>query len=805
MALLSDGRMVIVFTGNDAVGNTGNTYARIIGVDGVPVGSDIPLATSIIGSTSDASVSALADGNFAVAWKSGSNVVMKAFDGAGVALTATPTPVTVATSASLPTMTTLADGRVLVTYYNNGPSAKIFSSDLATASAEIQLETTALDVLGDGVTNAASLTDGRFVVTWQSAVGATGTAFDIAARIFNADGTPAGAEFAVNFTTTDVQGQPNVIALADGGFLVSYASGPSNDPDLKGRFYTSAGVAGAEFAINTTTSGFQLDAEAVQLADGRVLFVWASNDSGNFDVRGRIVSADGTGASPDFVINSSTTNTQGHPDVQLLTDGRVVVTWETNESNPEFDVRMAIIDPLVFIGTSGVDVWTGGAAAERMYGDAGDDIFVGGAGDDLIYGGDGIDNLRGGDGNDILSGDAGIDLLFGDAGNDRMYGGAGNDQFNGGTGDDVMYGSVGNDVYFGSLGYGDALSFYSGTAVQVNLALGTFGGAAAGDSLGATSTSEVIEFLYGSLNGGDTLTGNSANNRIYGYGGNDTIDGGTYADTLDGGLGDDIIIGGSGNDVIYGRDGDDTITAGANNDMVLGGAGADTMDGGTGTDTLSYYYDTLGATVSLDGSVASAAGAAGDVIAVDTFENVYGSNVGNDSLTGSAVNNLMRGYIGNDILRGLAGVDRLEGGTGNDALYGGAGNDLLYGGYGDDLLVGGDGIDNIASEAGFDTIRFNALSEIGDKMVTFNVLEDQLQLAGSAFGGLAASATVATNRLETNTTGLATAAATRFIFETDSSKLWYDADGSGAAAAQLIIDFYNTTKGVFSAADIQII
>ena len=54
-----------------------------------------------------------------------------------------------------------------------------------------------------------------------------------------------------------------------------------------------------------------------------------------------------------------------------------------------------------------------------------------------------------------------------------------------------------------------------------------------------------------------------------------------------------------------------------------------------------------------------------------TFENVTGSAMGNDSLTGDARANVLMGLGGNDSLRGGAGADTLDGGPGADRLDGG--------------------------------------------------------------------------------------------------------------------------------------
>jgi serralysin len=791
-AMLSDGRMVVVYPSG-----AGTILARFIGVDGQQIGAEVVLSGAAVATAGSPSVTALADGTFAVAWESTTDIFVRAFDASGAGLGTTQ----IAGAGTQPTVTQLADGSVFVTSFSGGPDGRIYDSSVTTGGTPFALESNALLQGTDGYTSVAVLNDGRFVAVWQSA---SATDYNVSAQVYNADGTASGGEFPVNVNQTDIQGQPRVVALANGGYVVAWTSGPVTDSNLAFRMFDAAGVGGAEIAINSTTLNFQFDADVVQLQDGRLMFVWASDDAGNFDIRARVFNLDGTASGADFVINSSTASTQGMPEVKMMSDGRVMVVWESRDNGANFDIRTAIVNPNNFYGTSGVDTWIGGSLVDRLYGDAGADALSGGAGDDIIYGGDDADTLSGGLGNDYLSGDAGVDVLLGEDGNDRLFGGAGNDTLNGGVGDDLLYGGAGNDKFTGGLGT-DTITYYTGGGVEVNLLLGTFGGAALGDSLLSLSTA-AIENLNGSLNGNDTLTGNSSNNKLVGFGGADILNGGIGNDTLDGGQGNDNLTGGTGNDSISGREGADTIAAGDGNDTVAGGTGADTMDGGLGTDILSYVSDLTGATVSLDGSVTVAGSAAGDVITANSFESLYGSNVGGDTLTGSDVKNLIRGYEGNDTISGLLGDDTLEGGNGNDTLSGGDGKDRLIGGIGDDLMAGGAGIDFISSDAGLDKIRFNAITDGGDTMTIFSVADDTLQFRASTFGGgLTVATAIAASQFEANLTGLATLASTRFIFETDLKKVWFDVDGSGATAAVLMIDFSATTSGTFGVNDIQII
>jgi Ca2+-binding RTX toxin-like protein len=71
---------------------------------------------------------------------------------------------------------------------------------------------------------------------------------------------------------------------------------------------------------------------------------------------------------------------------------------------------------------------------------------------------------------------------------------------------------------------------------------------------------------------------------------------------------------------------------------------------------------------------------------------------GNNSINGTAANEVFDGREGNDTIFGWGGSDIINGGSGNDFLDGGEGRDTLDGGEGDDVLQGG-------SDNSFDIIR----------------------------------------------------------------------------------------------------
>ncbi|MBB4642631.1 cadherin domain-containing protein [Rhizorhapis suberifaciens] len=183
----------------------------------------------------------------------------------------------------------------------------------------------------------------------------------------------------------------------------------------------------------------------------------------------------------------------------------------------------------------------------------------------------------------------------------------------------------------------------------------------------------------------------------------DLILGSTGNDTLSGLTGNDALSGAAGNDTLSGGDGDDDLE---------GGAGADTLSGDAGIDTARYVRSSAAVTVNLNLTTAQSGGdAAGDILS--GIENVTGSIIGDDVLTGDANGNVLNGLDGNDTLTGNGGDDVLIGDIGNDTLDGGDGsdnmsagdgNDTASGGIGNDIIDGGAGVDIIHGDAGNDQL-----------------------------------------------------------------------------------------------------
>ncbi len=221
--------------------------------------------------------------------------------------------------------------------------------------------------------------------------------------------------------------------------------------------------------------------------------------------------------------------------------------------------------------------------------------------------------------------------------------------------------------------------------------------------------------------------------------------GGSGADYLLGNSAKNTLQGNSGNDQLNGGGGNDALIGDAGNDLLTGGAGSDRLVGGSGADRASYGSATSGLTVNLLFPASNMGDAKGDV-----FELI-------ESLTGSAFS---------DSLAGTNGPNSISGGGGNDYLRGYGGNDSLSGGSGSDGFI-------------FNT-ALNASTNV-DRITDYDVAADTIRLENAIFTALTAVGTLVAAAFRATTTGLAGDATDRIVYESDTGKLFYDANGNAVS------------------------
>jgi Ca2+-binding RTX toxin-like protein len=257
--------------------------------------------------------------------------------------------------------------------------------------------------------------------------------------------------------------------------------------------------------------------------------------------------------------------------------------------------------------------------------------------------------------------------------------------------------------------------------------------------------------------GNDVVNGGDGDDSLVGGAGTDTLIGGAGIDALDGGDGDDSLDGGDGGDSLVGGVGIDTLVGGLGNDTLDGGAGADILDGGDDIDTASYAGSSAGITASLYNPTINTGDAAGD------------SYISVENLTGSAFNDLLHGSNGANIIIGGGGDDHIRGLGGDDTLSGGLGRDVFQGGAGADAFV-------------FDTVPVEPGNV--DTILDFSAADDSIWLDDAIYSALTALGELASSAFKDTAAG-AKDADDRIIYNSVTGNVYYDADGSGSAFANI--------------------
>jgi Ca2+-binding RTX toxin-like protein len=266
----------------------------------------------------------------------------------------------------------------------------------------------------------ATLSNGNAVVVLQDEFG--GLDNDCLFSII----TPGGAfvrslDLVVGAGSAGEEADPDVAALKGGGFVVVWTDDSVDGAGLgiEGALYDNAGGFITNFTANATTGGNQQQANAVALADGGFVVTW--NDAGFSKVRGRRFDASGAPVGDEFDVKNGLAG--AGPQAALLGDGRFA--YALDHTAGDTDVVSSIFDPRTspINGSPGDDRITSRREGATVNGGNGQDELIGLAANDVLNGGDGNDILRGRGGDDIVNGGKGADTLHGSSGNDTMIGG----------------------------------------------------------------------------------------------------------------------------------------------------------------------------------------------------------------------------------------------------------------------------------------------------------------------------------------------------------------------------------------------
>jgi hypothetical protein len=253
-----------------------------------------------------------------------------------------------------PAVAVLSNGAVVVTwssYGQDGSMYGVYSQILASngdkVGAEFRIsESTFLNQRSSSI---AALSGGGFASVWVSerASAKSLTSVDglisvtnpvprfvagIYGRIFEADGTPRGAEFSMG--PDEIQcANPVVSPLASGGFAAAWGQMDAvvytNTWDVFVRSFGADGLpVGDPVRLNTYTLGDQIGPKIASAGeDSLVLWTSVGQDGSREGVFGRFMSAAGVPIGGEIAVNTTTVSQQLNPAVASDGAGRFLAVW----------------------------------------------------------------------------------------------------------------------------------------------------------------------------------------------------------------------------------------------------------------------------------------------------------------------------------------------------------------------------------------------------------------------------------------------------------------------------------------------
>jgi hypothetical protein len=246
---------------------------------------------------------------------------------------------TLARSQTHAELTRLADDRLLAVWIdadfnttaNRFVRAQLYAPDGTPLGGELTLAADSAirpDVVG--------LADGGFVLTWIGG-GA------ICAQIFDAQGVATAPRFDLNPGSAFNDGQPEITALAGGGFAVVWDDTRTSGGDVSGSGVrlstfdaTGAGLL-SNVVVNGSTSGHQTDASVTGFADGGFVVTWTDlgprGAGATWMIKAQLFDAQGVRIGGEFLVNDPATATGSvESTVTTLANGNFAVAWYDNSA-----------------------------------------------------------------------------------------------------------------------------------------------------------------------------------------------------------------------------------------------------------------------------------------------------------------------------------------------------------------------------------------------------------------------------------------------------------------------------------------
>lgn len=178
---------------------------------------------------------------------------------------------------------------------------------------------------------------GGFVVAWQDDSDANDT-YQIHARGFNADGTQRFGRITVNSVSAGQQRNPAIAMDSTGAFVVAWEDDQNNDglsQILARAFHADGTQRLADFRVHAASGGHHIRPSISMAPDGGFAIAWQDDGDANgaYNIRARILRANGTEWVAEQTINRVVAGQQLFPDVAFNASGSCVVVWQDDMDN----------------------------------------------------------------------------------------------------------------------------------------------------------------------------------------------------------------------------------------------------------------------------------------------------------------------------------------------------------------------------------------------------------------------------------------------------------------------------------------
>jgi hypothetical protein len=332
VAMDAAGDFVVVWS-SDVLGQYAVQSQRF-SASGSRVGSEFRVDTFANQGLAYPSIATEPGGGFVVAWQELSDagaygIVGRRFDASGTPLES-PFRINTYTTGNQISAVIAPDaaGNLVVVWQGpgQGDAAGIFAARATPPNGDVRVNTYTTGYQGSPAVSADAI--GNLVIVWESS-GQDGSTFGVHGQRMNDVGVPDGAEFRVDTATTGSQILPRIASSPSGSFVVVWTSFANSALEVRAQRYASSGAPlGTEFRVNTTTgpAGF---ADVSSNSSGGFVVAWGDGSGGSSNLLARRFSASGVPLGAEIQVNQVPLAESALCSIASDSAGNFVVVWQS--------------------------------------------------------------------------------------------------------------------------------------------------------------------------------------------------------------------------------------------------------------------------------------------------------------------------------------------------------------------------------------------------------------------------------------------------------------------------------------------